>query len=202
MSNTTLSFLAAPLIVLGSLNATAENPLETPVTNSGLDKIGLVFNFELMTGGDELGYIQFDDGTKESVHAGSGVGFGAGVNYQLLPQVKAEVTLNYLSDSVSGDTAGGDSIEIDFTRYPVDVMGFYQHQKHSVGAGLTYHMSPSLSSGSDNVDFDAALGSILEYRYFFTPQFSVDLKMVNIDYEFKQVTFDGSSFGLGVAGYF
>lgn len=202
MSKNTIASVITPLILSCGLNISAVNAFEEVDSQSPYEKFGATFNFDLMFGGEELGYIAYDDGSKESVHAGSGIAFGGGISYQALPQTKAEVRLSYLSDSVSGDTAGGDTLEIDFTRYPLDVMAFYQHEKHNIGAGLTYHMSPTLSFGTTSTDFDSAIGSIFEYRYFYAPKVSLNLKMVMIDYKINQFAIDGNSFGFGIAGHF
>lgn len=197
-----LSSFSSALLLSGALTISSANAVEDLQSESPLDKLGATFVLDLMFGGEELGYISYDDGSTESVHAGSGLGFGAGVNYQATAQVNAEVRLSYLFDSISGDTAEGDTLEIDFTRFPLDVMAFYQHEKHNLGAGLTYHMSPTLSFGSQTTDFDAAIGSIFEYRYFYQPKISLSLKMVMIDYDYGQFSFDGNSFGFGIAGHF
>ena len=167
-----------------------------------IDKLGMSFNLDLLMGGDVFAAITFTDGTSETVKAGSGIGFGAGITYQVDDKIKAETRLSYLSDSASGETSGGSTLEFDFTRYPLDFMGFYQHGKPSFGAGLTYHMSPTFSDGEDDFEFDSNLGTVFEYRYFYTKAASINLKMVNISYDYKDTSFNGSSFGIGIAGHF
>lgn len=191
-----------PIILTASLLSISAIPAFVAAEETPLDRFGMSFSLDLMMGGEELAAIEFDDGSEESVKAGSGIGFGAGVSYQVDDHIKAEARMSYLSDSASGDTPTGSTITYDFTRYPVDVMGFYQHGKHSIGAGMTYHMSPTLSGEGDSYDFDSALGTILEYRFFYSNKATINLKMVNIDYDYKTVSFDGNSFGIGIAGHF
>jgi hypothetical protein len=166
------------------------------------EKTTVTLLIDMQFGGDELGYISYEDGSKDSVHAGSGLAFGGGFSYSIDERISAETRLSYLFDSVTGKTPSGSSLSVDFTRFPLDFAGFYRHGKHSIGAGLTYHMSPTLSLGSESIDFDSTFGTLFEYRYFYNKNSSVNFKMVNIDYEYQNLSFNGSSFGIGASAFF
>jgi len=56
----------------------------------------------------------------------------------------------------------------------------------------------------DKVDFDDALGAVLEYDYFFTDNFSVGVRGTLINYKSSEIRDDvnGDSIGVTLNGYF
>lgn len=140
-----------------------------PLTTQQSDtKIGLVLGFAV--GGDTLVNVSFDDGSSESVTAGGGVLFGASIeknlNLDTAYPMFAEFAFNYQTDSVDAENGS-----VSFTRFPIDALLSTKIDKFALGAGLTYHLSPTLESdGFLNVDvnYDDAIGTILNATYHMT----------------------------------
>ena len=140
-------------------------PIPTPQSDT---KIGLVLGFAV--GGDTLVDVSFDDGSSESVTAGGGVLVGASIeknlNLETSYPIFAEFAFNYQTESVDADNGS-----VSFTRFPIDALLSTKIDKFSVGAGLTYHLSPTLEGdGFLNVDinYDDAIGTILNATYHMT----------------------------------
>lgn len=166
----------------------------------------------ILGGGDELASINFDDGSDDTVNAGSGVTLYAGIIAPITSEWSGQVRLGWLNDSISGEDGFGEVLEFSFSRLPLDLMARYEHNKHSLSAGLTYHMSPEFEASYDDesvtVDFESATGFVAEYHYTFKPnRFYVGLKYQSItytlkDFDINESDFDGTGFGLLVGAIF
>ena len=69
------------------------------------------------------------------------------------------------------DAVGDYNDDITFDRYPLELIPFYNFSNHRIGAGLSYHLSPELDLkeiGGPKVEFDDALGWLVEYDYSFS----------------------------------
>lgn len=162
----------------------------------------ITLNLDYMSGGEELAEMNYTDGSSDSVSAGAGIGFGIGLRQTVAEQVSVEGRLGYLSDTASGEDGFGRTVEFSFTTLPVDILAHYEAGKHSIGGGLTYHMSPTLDIDGAEFEFDNALGTLIEYQYSWSPQAAVSLKYQNISYDYKGTSFDGAGFGFGLSGRF
>lgn len=192
-----LSRIVLALLVVAPVTL-AEPDMNTPVVKKPDWQIN--FSMDLMEGGDELASVDFDDGRTEDVNAGGGIGFGAGLQYHVNEQVDTEFRLNYLVDSVKGETAYGNDFNLKFDAFPLDLMGFYHGKKHSIGAGLTYHMKPTFDVDGHEFGFDNALGMLVEYRYMWKRSVGLTVKYQDIEYTLSgsDYTVDGSGFGIGL----
>ncbi|MEJ2693905.1 MAG: hypothetical protein P8166_12850, partial [Candidatus Thiodiazotropha sp.] len=89
---------------------------------------------------------------------------------------------------------------VSFSRIPLEFMGLYNSGPHTLGAGLTYHLSPELDlsdMGLGSYDADNALGLVLMYEYTFQGNFALGLRYTDISYDFEGVEdVDGSNVGL------
>jgi len=162
----------------------------------------ITLNIDYMSGGEELAEQEYTDGSSDSVSAGAGIGFGIGLRQEVQPQISVEGRIGYLSDTASGKDAFGDTIEFTFSTLPMDALAHYQFEKHSIGGGLTYHLNPTLDIDGTEFDFDNAIGALIEYQYQWSPQGAVSVKYQSISYEYEGIDFDGSGFGIGLAGRF
>jgi hypothetical protein len=96
----------------------------------------------------------------------------------------------------------------------LELIPFYNIRNHRFGAGLSYHFSPELDLGEldgPKVEFDDALGWLIEYDYSFSGWqsggFVVGLRYLWIDYKVEKVDgrnvsggfeFDGNHVGVHV----
>ena len=119
------------------------------------------------------------------------------------------MTIGYHFDEVSADNG-----DITFERYPLELIPFYNFRNHRIGAGLSYHLSPELDLkelGGSKVEFDDALGWLIEYDYSFSGWrsggFVLGARYLWIDYQVEKVDdrrvpgcfeFDGNHVGIHV----
>jgi hypothetical protein len=164
----------------------------------------LVLTLGVGTGGDKLAEVEYDHGDDGEVRGGGLLLAGVGVNHQFDNNWEVQATLNYLYDGADADNG-----DVSFTRWPIDLLAFYRAGNHRFGGGLTYHMNPEFEIDVDyvadgTVDFDDALGFVLEYDYFFTENLSLGVRGTVIDYEASDVDeeISGNSIGLVFNGYF
>lgn len=139
----------------------------------------------LTFGGDEIAEIEYEDGSDASIDAGGLVYFGGDIRYRS-PDIPLDVQFNLGYHTDSSNAENGDT---SFDRIVVEAIPFYRiDENHRIGAGISYHLSPEFEIDfdgmSDTVDFDNALGLVLEYGYNFD---SIDgtlaLRYNLIDYE-------------------
>jgi len=170
--------------------------LLTLVSNLSADikpMIGIGFD----AGGDELAGANFTNGDSQTVTAGAGLALEGGASIQS-GKLGTQVLVGYKSDTI--DAKNGD---LKMSRIYVNAIESYNFGKMSVGAGITYHITPEFSSSgaASNVgkaDFDSALGGVLQGSYNFNPHSSVGLRATAIKYDVKNSseTLDASVVGL------
>ena len=170
--------------------------------------------FGLTHGGDELAEVEVyydDDSHDEDLRAGELITIAAGiVVYFPMPSWSLQTSIGYHTDGV-----GDYNDDIKFDRYPLELIPFYNFGNHRLGAGLSYHLSPELDLkeiGGPKVEFDDALGWLVEYDYSFSGWenggFVLGVRYLWIDYEVDKVSnistpstdVDGNHFGIHV-GY-
>ena len=164
----------------------------------------LVLTGGIGTGGDELAEVEYDHGDDGEVRAGGLVLLGVGIDHQFGNNWEVQATVNYLFDGADADNG-----DVFFSRWPLDLLAFYRNGNHRFGGGLTYHLNPEFEVDLDyvperTIDFDDALGFVLEYDYFIMPQLSVGVRGTLIDYEASDFDDEvsGNSIGVVVNGYF
>ena len=168
-------------------------------------EIEWVIQAELSTGGDKIAEVIFDDGSKETIYGGGTYMFGGGILVDTLSDssiYQTQLTINYKFDS--SNASNGD---ISWDRYPLELIQFFNTDQWRLGAGLSYHLSPSVSgsgfaSGFD-ANFDDALGFVAEIDYLFDDQGFIGGRISSIEYKSEYGgTMDGSSIGLIVGAHF
>jgi len=170
--------------------------------------------FGLTNGGDKLAEarVVYDDDYydyEDDLRAGELATLTGGiVVYFPRSAWSLQSSIGYHTDSV-----GQSDDDITFDRYPLELIPFYNFGNHRLGAGLSYHLSPELDLkelDGPKVDFDNALGWLVEYDYSFSGWesggFVLGIRHVWIDYEVDEVNgnrvsgneFDGDHVGIHV----
>jgi hypothetical protein len=150
---------------------------------SGAAEIRPMIKVGIDTGGDTLITQAFPGGEVKTIDANQGFYVGAGVSItNFYRNLELEVSLNF-----KYTTAYGDGGQVDWTRYPLDVLVFYRWARWRAGGGLTYHIGPSLKGEGNaadvNVKFDNALGFALQADYRITDYFTAGIRYTAIEYE-------------------
>jgi hypothetical protein len=142
-----------------------------------------VFKLGYDFGGDTVVTALFTDGSTKSIKANDGLFMGVGASFlNDAKNLEAEVSITYKFQTISASNG-----DIHFTRFPLDALVFYRQYQFRVGGGLTYHMSPKLEGtgvvGGLNVNFQDALGGILQVDYLFGPTVAVGLRYTMLEYK-------------------
>lgn len=154
----------------------------------------------LTFGGDRLATAVFTNGESENIDAGELIQIGGGLLWNLPDSlVSVGLSLNYHTDSSTAENG-----EVEFTRYPIELLAHYRFaQDWRVGGGLRYVVSPEFEGHIDfvtneTVKFDNALGLVLELGYAVTENFRVNARYVREEYDLKSRTVNG--FDQSIAG--
>jgi len=160
----------------------------------------LYLELGLEGGGDDL----IGTNTGETISAGGGIKFAAGIQNPVNDDGTASIrlSLGYLFDSIDAINGNADLDTLTF-----DALYMIHSGPHSLGVGGTMHMSPKYS---DNVagfrplriEFDDAVGALLQYGYHPIPGMEIGVRISNIDYENSAGSIDASSFGLFISNGF
>jgi hypothetical protein len=134
-------------------------------------------------GGDTIVTAVFVGGETESIKANEGFYIGGGVSIlNATRDIEMELSIAYkwaLIDAENGD--------IDWTRVPLEALVFYRFPNVRLGGGLTLHLDPKLRGsgvvGGLSVDFDDALGVVLQADYLFGDKVSIGVRYTNIKYD-------------------
>ncbi len=198
MKNKRIAVVVASLLTFCSLSAIAAEPAtESDADTKILGTFGLTF------GGDKLATLRYTNGDSSTVHGGGLVLFGVGFDHRFGNGWELQSSINYQVDRANA--RNGDAT---FQRFPIDVLGFYRIGNHRFGGGITYHIDPKFSADApgahETVNFDNALGGVVEYDYFFGRSLSVGLRGTVIDYKSSDIegNVNGNYIGLMLNGYF
>lgn len=146
-------------------------------------------HFGVGIGGDRLATIRLEDGLQDDLRAGTGFALNLGIvhHFDRLP-FSLQAGAGYFARITSARNS-----RARFSRYPLEVLAFWNNGQHRFGGGVVHHMSPTLDL--DNlggaVNFDAATGVALEYGYKY---FSV--RYTDIEYSAGDAEADGRSVGV------
>jgi len=106
-----------------------------------------------------------------------------------LPAFSVQASVGYHVDSVSADND-----EVYFARVPLEAIAFYNFGHHRLGAGFSQHLDPKLDlkdAGGPKVEFEDALGSLIQYDYSFSGWNSngvlVGVRYMWIEYEINEI---------------
>jgi hypothetical protein len=163
---------------------------------------GMVLTGEIAFGGDDLVIVTGDGG---DLQAGQLLNLGIGYDFDLnaAKTLRLRTGINYKFDSVDADNG-----EADFDRWPLDVLLISRQGNFSLGAGITYHLSPTfeatISGSSIKIDFDDSLGFLLQAGYMVAERIELGARVTLIEYESDMIAdkVDGDSFGFYVSAGF
>jgi len=154
----------------------------------------------LHDGGDELASVSFTSGSTESINAGGFLSFSVGLVFDH-GDYASRFKYGIKNDSI--DATNG---SIDWDRNVADALLMYKvNNDIQIGAGITHHSNVELSGTgvvSGSVQFDNALGFLLEADYFWDTKSYIGLSFTSIDYKTNNTTVDGNSIGIVVGGIF
>lgn len=146
-------------------------------------------HFGVGLGGDRLATIQLEDGLQDDLRAGTGFAINLGIVHHFDDRpFSLQTGVGYFARI----TSAWDS-RARFSRYPLEVLAFWNNGTHRFGGGVVHHMSPTLDLDNlgGKLNFDAATGAALEYGYKY---FSV--RYTDIEYSSGDVEVDGRSVGV------
>ncbi len=171
---------------------------------------GLVLTGEIAFGGDDLAVVSGGGG---DLQAGQLLNLGIGYDFDLnaAKTLRLRTGINYKFDSV--DASNG---EADFDRWPLDVLVISRQGNFALGAGITYHLSPTfeatINGATSRVDFDDSLGFLLQAGYMVAERIELGARYTLIEYKSDQPLVmtsgaitnkvDGDSFGVYVSAGF
>ncbi len=167
--------------------------LSTPVSAE------LYLEAALEGGGDTLARSSFDD----EVNAGGGVKLAVGVQNWLDEAGTASLrfSVGYLWDDVSGSNG---RVELDAMTF--DAIYLINSGPHSFGVGAVWHASPRYRATVDgiaaSVDFDDAIGPVLQYGYRFSPGLELGFRFSDLEYTGSGRRLEAGSFGVYLSNGF
>jgi len=149
--------------------------------NSGHFLLGAGLTF----GGETLATVTYTDGSSSDIKSGGLVHFYGGYEYRFANRVSIQTTLGYHVDDRSAKNGS-----VRFTRYPVEVLGYYGlSDELRIGGGLRYVMNPEISSSGvisgTNYSFDDTSGIVLEGEYMVSQHVGVKVRAVSEKYKLQ-----------------
>ena len=148
-------------------------------------------------GGDKLIIAQYVSGKEQKITAGAGLNIEAGAVISPSSLFEAQLSLGYKIDNAEASNGN-----IKFKRTYASAIGSYNLGKGSIGAGITYHLSPKLTGAgvadSLNTEFENTLGGVVQAGYKINKQSTAGLRATIIEYEYSKTKkkVDGNSIGL------
>jgi hypothetical protein len=182
------SFVTQSLLVLALISAGTAHAMDVkPFVKAGYD-----------FGGDTLVTVTFSDGSTETVKANEGFYLGGGASIVSdSKRIEMELSLAYKFSLINASNG-----DIEFTRLPLEAVVFYRWDRVRLGGGLTYHIKPELEGSGIaspiDVEFDDALGFVLQGDYRVTDKMAIGLRYTNLKYEVSGTSASAKSNGLGL----
>ncbi|MDQ7016244.1 MAG: outer membrane beta-barrel protein [Gammaproteobacteria bacterium] len=151
------------------------------------------FTASFEAGGDTL--AELTDGTELT----AGGDFYLALGYEVsIPNSKSLSVLSSIGWKY-GSLVASDG-DADLTRFPLElIIQSSVSDKVKLGAGLSYHLAPTYNETSPGIasltiDFDNALGFVLQGGYSLSKQSSIGVRFTAIDYKINTLSFNGSNF--------
>ena len=152
-------------------------------------------------GGDKLFHATYTNGDTVNIDAGDLLQLGVGVTFKtvpaLVPELETQMSLSYKFNSANAQNG-----DVDWKRYPLELLEFYTTPSWRFGGGLTYHLSPSMKGSGvaavATADFDNALGLVFEVDYIIGAKSFIGGRVARIDYKASDThqEFSGNSVGV------
>lgn len=150
-----------------------------------------VLGAEISSGGDEIARLSNGDNVKAGELLYVGAGYDFTLNHEDTLHLRA--MLGYKTVRLNADNG-----DIKFDRFPLDMVLIKSFDKFIVGAGLTYHLSPTydgtINGSNTRIDFSNAVGTVLQAGYTVAQRVELGLRFTAIDYKSSEsfVLPDGS----------
>lgn len=187
------SFMRALVLTAGTLGAGAANAVDVDAVVKG------GFDF----GGDTIVTAPFTNGDTETIKANEGFFIGAGAAISNNARtVSAEITMSWKYTGIAAENG-----DIEFTRFPVDALLFYNFSKVRIGAGLTYHLNPEVEGsdagtafvggGTGSVAYDDSMGTLLQVDWRIAERLALGLRYTSLEYDVPNGGASVDASGLG-----
>ena len=169
------------------------------LTLASVARAELYMEFGFQGGGDTL--ISTNSG--EGLYTGGGFKFAIGVQNKVGKNGETlSLSLGYLSEEI--DTSNGTA---EISTLNLDAIYSYRIFNHRFGFGASYHIDPTYSNNivglpPFKIEFDDALGLILQYSYVLNSRFQISTRYTLMDYEASGLSLDASSFGIFLSNGF
>ncbi len=172
---------------------------------TGISRVYGVTSVGVTSGGDELVRAGYTDGSVDTLRAGGKVSVSGGFEYRFVAPFTLQFTVGYHYDRA--DASNGN---IRFSRYPAELVGYYDMGKcWRFGAGVRHVTSVGVKSKGApddgyNAKFDNATGALLEVEYMFNTRVGLKLRAVKESYKLSNTSFkaNGDHVGLFLNTYF
>jgi len=184
--------LATLLITATPALALAEAPIEAPIAPPAPQKIfDFLVGAGLTYGGDEIADVTVidydDDYSSQDVTAGGLIHLYTGINaYIPDSDFSIQTTIGYHVDGIFASNGS-----VAFTRYPLELIPYYNFNRIRIGLGLSYHINPEFSGESDaglgDREYDNALGLVASVEVKLGSHFAVGLHYTDIDYDLSKI---------------
>lgn len=151
-------------------------------------------------GGDDIITATFTNGDTEKIKGGELLSLSVGLGMDVQENLEARLMAGIKFDTINAENGG-----VDFYRYPLEALLMYKAaEKVYLGGGLSYHLNPKISADGiatgSNIDFDNALGFVIEMDYVLSNGGYLGIKFTSIDYEAFGQSASGNSIG-GLLGF-
>lgn len=156
------------------------------------------FEVGIESGGETL--IESDD---YFLSAGGGFKFALGIQNEVGDYGDSlSLALGYLGDSLDAENGSAEINALTF-----DAIYSIPIGNHRFGAGASYHIGPTYEEdlvgfSPVKIDFDDALGLVLQYGYKYSNGFQIVVRLTNMDYEVGALSLDASSLGIFLSNGF
>jgi len=145
-------------------------------------KVSPIIQFGFGMGGDKVASATYTNGDTDDLTTAGGISFEGGVAIDSGNKLETQLLGGYKFDSTSAKNG-----DITMSRFYLSAIEMYRFGKVAVGAGVTYHLTPELSSSGDvsgiKADFKSAVGPIVQAAYNFKKGYAVGLKATILDYK-------------------
>lgn len=166
----------------------------------------------LTFGGDDIGGLEYTDGSVNEVGVAGLGSFGASVR-----TFHTEQILTKFNAKFDWDTAAASNGDATFSRFSIEALGgFKVNEDITLYAGVAYHMSPEYTEEVDSYEGEIILegtnGLVIEGAYNLDQNSEISLRYVNVEYDVdsykldgnvpRQNVYDASHVGIYYTGFF
>ncbi len=173
-------------------------------SNANADTIRPLFSFGYDAGGERLGTVFFDDGTKENVNANEGLHLAGGFVIPLMNALALHTTIGFQTGGSTGDNG-----DMTWLSFPWETTLAAQLGNFMVGGGTIYHFSPQFNTDGalrnlGDYRFDDALGYQAQIAWSSKPNaftgssYQIGLRYSSVEFENKGTKINGDSTGIFV----